>query len=87
MRKEENLLGLVDSEGVPRCSGAFRSLQRPVLRQFARLTAVELGRVWRCEEEDEDEDARGEMKRTLSPIYKAVDRWHARESRRLKMIM
>ena len=27
---------------------------------------------------------KGEMNRTLAPIYKAVDRWHARESRRPK---
>ena len=46
--------------------------------------AAELGRLRHCEEEDEDEEARGEMKRTPIPIYKAVDGWHARESRRLK---
>ena len=45
---------------------------------------AELGRVWRCEEEDEDGEARGQMKRTISPIYKAVDRWHVRELRRAK---
>ena len=58
MRKEENLLGLMDSEGVPRCSGSFRSMQRPELGQFVRSTTAELGRVWCCEEEDEDEEAR-----------------------------
>ena len=40
-----------------------------------------------CEEEDEDEEARGKMKRTPVPIYREMEKRHARESRRPKMII
>ena len=47
--------------------------------------AAELERRCGCaKEEDEDEEARGEMIKTRVPIYKGVDTRHARESRRLK---
>ena len=47
--------------------------------------AAELERRCGCaKEEDEDEEARGKMKRTHVPIYKGVDTRHARESRRPK---
>ena len=84
VRKDESLAGLLDSGGTRRSSGTLRLMHQPRLRQVMRSTAAELGHVRCCGEEDEDEEPRGEMKRIPIPIYKAVDRWHTWESRRLK---
>ena len=77
MRKEESLLRLMDSEDAPRCSGLFKSMQRPWMRQCARSTTAELGTAEESREEEEDEKARGEMKGGLfDPIYKEKgNRW------------
>ena len=84
-RKEENSPELLNSGGARTSSGTFRLMQRPRLRQWRRSAAVaELGRWRHHEEEMKTRRQGGGMKRTPSPIYKAMDRWHARESRRPK---
>ena len=40
--------------------------------------------MWRCGEEDEDEEARGGNDKDPVPIYKRMDTRHVRESRRPK---
>ena len=49
-----------------------------------RTAAAGLEAAEESREEDEDEEARGKMKRTPIPIYKRMDTGHARELRRPK---
>ena len=55
---------MMDSGGAPEFSGLVRLMQRPELVQRSEVAATELEAAEESREEDEDEEARGEMKRT-----------------------
>ena len=74
MRKEESLLRLMDSEDAPRCSGLFKSMQRPWMRQCARSTTAELGHVG-VKRKEEEEAAAGGKSENGGPLSLFIRQW------------
>ena len=76
----------MNSGGAPRCSGSFRVMQRLELKQWTKIDGGGAQAHWSVARKKRKKiRQKGESeKRTRGPIYKAVNRWHAQELRRLK---